>query len=75
MVMSLVATLVCETISYILQIITFKLSIEVVPFIKILLLEELFNLMIIIIIYPIIKKTGTKLESIYSKDKILTRYY
>lgn len=75
MVMSAVATLVCEIISYILQIILFKLSFEIGSFIKIILIEVLFNSMIIIIIYPIIQKAGILLEKVFTESKILTRYY
>lgn len=75
MVMSAAATLACEIISYILQIILFKLSIEIGAFIRIVLLEILFNTMIIIIIYPIIEKSGTLLEKVFTESKILTRYY
>lgn len=75
MVMSAVATLVCEMISYTLQIILFKLSFEIGAFIKIILIEVLFNSMIIIIIYPIIQKAGILLEKVFTESKILTRYY
>lgn len=75
MVMSAVATLVCEIISYILQIILFKLSFEVGAFVKIILIEVLFNSMIIIIIYPIIEKAGALLEKVFTENKILTKYY
>ena len=75
MVMSAVATLVCEMISYILQIILFKLSFEIGSFIKIILIEVLFNSMIIIIIYPIIEKAGVLLEKVFTENKILTKYY
>lgn len=75
MVMSAVATLVCEIISYTLQIILFKLSFEIGSFIKIILIEVLFNSMIIIIIYPIIQKAGILLEKVFTESKILTRYY
>lgn len=73
--MSLATTFLCELISYIYQIILLGLSIEILAFIKIILIELLFNSMIIIIIYPIIEKTGALLEKIFTEDKILTKYY
>jgi len=75
MVMTALTTFVCELISYIFQIILFNLSIEIFVFIKIILIEILYNSMIIIIIYPIIQKTGLLLEKIFTGDKILTRYF
>ena len=75
MLMSCLATFLGETISYVLQIILFSLSIDVLAFIKIILIEILFNAMIIIIIYPIIDKIGGLLERLFTEDKILTKYY
>ena len=75
MLMTVGATLICEMISYLIQIIIFKLSIEILPFMKILAIEILYNVMLIIIIYPLIVKAGTTLERIFTEDKILTRYY
>lgn len=74
-VMSAISTLVCEIISYIFQIILFKLSFELGAFIKIILIELLFNSMIIIIIYPMLQKAGMLLEKVFTENKILTRYY
>ena len=56
--MTIGATLACEIISYLIQIIVFKLSIELLPFIKIVVIETLYNAMLIIIIYPLIEKAG-----------------
>lgn len=75
MLMSIGATLICEIISYIIQIITFGLSVEILAFIKIILIEMLYNAMLVIIIYPIIKKAGECLERIFTEQRILTRYY
>lgn len=65
----------CELIAYIYQIILFGLSIEVFSFIKIIAIEILFNSMIVIIIYPLIQKSGIILERIFTEDRILTKYY
>jgi len=75
MVMGVATTLVCELISYIYQMILFNLSIEILAFTKIILIEMLFNSLIIIIIYPIIEKSGVLLERMFTQDKVLTRYY
>lgn len=75
MLMAAAATVACELILYVYQIILFNISIEVFAFIKIMLIEILFNSMIIIIIYPIIEKSGILLERIFTEDKVLTRYY
>lgn len=74
MLISMGATLICEIISYIYKIIN-GASIELLAFFKIVLVEIIFNLMIIIIIYPLIRKLGIKLEKVFNDDKILTKYF
>ena len=74
MLISMGATLICEIISYIYKIIN-GASIELLAFLKIVLVEIIFNLMIIIIIYPLIRKLGEKLEQVFNEDKILTKYF
>lgn len=67
-------TLICEIVAYIYTIIN-GASLEIMAFLKIILIEIIFNLMITIIIYPTIQKLGTKLEEIFNEDKILTKYF
>ncbi len=74
MLISMGTTLICEIIAYIYKIIN-GASIEVLAFLKIVLIEIIFNLMIIIIIYPLIRKLGEKLEQVFNEDKILTKYF
>lgn len=74
MLISMGTTLICEIIAYIYKIINGD-SIEVLTFLKIVLIEIIFNLMIIIIIYPLIRKLGEKLEQVFNEDKILTKYF
>jgi len=75
MLMTIWVTLICEIISYLVQIVVFKLSIEILPFIKIISIEILYNTMLIIIIYPLIEKAGNLIEKVFTENKILTRYY
>ena len=74
MLISMGTTLICEIIAYIYKIIN-GASIEVLTFLKIVLIEIIFKLMIIIIIYPLIRKLGEKLEQVFNEDKILTKYF
>ena len=74
MLISMGTTLICEIIAYIYKIIN-GASIEVLTFLKIVLIEIIFNLMIIIIVYPLIRKLGEKLEQVFNEDKILTKYF
>ena len=82
MLISVGTTLICEIIAYIYKIIN-GASIEVLTFLKIVLIEIILDepvpveahLMIIIIIYPLIRKLGEKLEQVFNEDKILTKYF
>ena len=68
-------TAVYETIAYILTILRTEGTIEILAFIIILLIEIIFNTLITIIIYPIIKKAGYYMENLFDDKFILTRYF
>ena len=75
MLMTIGTTIICELISYLLQRIIFKLEIDLLPFIKIISIETLYNVMIIIIIYPLVIKLGELLEKTFTEKNIFTKYY
>ena len=75
MVMTLGATIIFEVIKYILSAIFLSINVEILNFIKILAIEVLYNLILIIIFYPLIQKAGYYIENIYKGNKILTRYF
>ena len=75
MLMTAGTTFMCELTSYIIQIIVFKLSLEIVSLMKILLIEVLYNSILIIIVYPLIVKAGEALERVFTEKSILTKYY
>lgn len=74
-VMVIIATAVYEIAVYILTMLRTSGTIEVLAFSKILLVEILFNTLITIIIYPIIKKAGYYVENLFDDKFILTRYF
>lgn len=69
------STIVYEIGCYVFNIITLGMSIEILSFIKILLIEVLYNIIIVIIIYPLIQKVGHALEEVFKSRNILTRYF
>lgn len=75
MLMTIGTTIICELISYLLQIIIFKLQIDLLLFIKIVSIETLYNVMLIIIIYPLVIKLGELLERAFTEKNIFTKYY
>ena len=68
-------TAVYEIIVYLLTMLRTEGTVEILAFLKILLIEMLFNVLITIIIYPLIKKAGYYLENLYDDKFILTRYF
>ena len=68
-------TVIYETGCYIFNVLTLEMNFEIVSFIKILIVEIIYNLIITIIIYPLIQKSGHALEDAFKTKKILTRYF
>lgn len=68
-------TVIYEIGMYFLRYAILKSSIEIISFIKILIAEVVFNVLITIILYPLIQKTGHSIENEYKGSKILTRYF
>ncbi len=75
MFMVLGSTIIVEVINYLLAYMFVGSSVEIFNFIRILILEVIFNLILTIIIYPLIQKFGYEIESEYKGNKILTRYF
>ena len=75
LVMGILCTIVYEFALYFMQYIVFQINVEILHFIKILLIEIIYNVIIIIILYPLIKFTGYEIENEIKGDKILTRYF
>lgn len=69
------STVFFETISYIYNSIIFSMDVEIVAFVKILIIEIVFNSLLTIILYPIIYKLGDKLESIFKQTKMNFQNY
>lgn len=73
--MVIITTALYEVLVYILTMLRTESAIEIIPFIKILLIELVFNILLTIIIYPIIKKAGYYIENLFDEKYILTRYF
>lgn len=73
--MVMTTTAIYEISVYVLTMLRTEGTIEIVPFLKILLIEILFNTLITIIIYPIIKKAGYYVENLFDDKYMLTRYF
>lgn len=73
--MTIAVTAVYEIGVYILNSMIISINIEVIPFIKILLIEILYNIIITIIFYPLLQKAGYYIEDAFRGKQILTRYF
>lgn len=75
MFMGALCTIIYEVTIYILQYIVIGINVEIIQFIKILTIEMIYNLLLIVIFYPLMKMTGYEIENEIKGDKILTRYF
>ena len=75
MLMVLGSTVIVEVLNYLLAYMFININVEIVNFVKILAIEVIYNMILIIIIYPLIQKFGYEIENEYKGNKILTRYF
>ena len=75
MLMVIGTTLLYEIGNYVISIMRLSIQIEVLSFVRVLLIEIIYNVIITIILYPLIQKLGYKVEDIFKGQKILTRYF
>lgn len=69
------STVFYETILYIYTIARNSIPLEFFGFMKLLIIEVVFNVLLSIIIYPIIRSTGDFFEQTFRQKKFLTRYF
>lgn len=72
---SVLSTIIYEVGMYAVNIIKLDATLEILPFIKSLLIENIYNILLIIILYPLMKKLGYYLEDIFKKKSFQTRYF
>ena len=73
--MAVGATLLFEIGVYVLNSFILSYSIEILAFLKLILVEMFFNMLLTIILYPLMQKVGYILENMYKSTQILTRYF
>lgn len=74
-IMIVLSTCIYEIGSYLFNYFINGASVRIWYFIKTLIIENIFNVIITIILYPLIIKLGYKLEKVFKENKILTRYF
>ena len=74
-VMVIGATVVAETLNYLLSYVFLSTEFEFLNFLIILIIEVIYNSILTIILYPLIQKFGYYIENEYKGNKILTKYF
>ena len=69
------ATAFYEIASYFISVVMYQMDVELLALIKIVLIEAIYNAILIIIFYPITKTAGYRIEEIFKGTNILTRYF
>jgi len=75
MIMVFLCTILFECIEYFLNFLILEINLEIISFIKILIVEAIYNIIITIIIYPLVRKTGYNIEDKFKESRMLTRYF
>lgn len=75
MIIVAISTVIYEIGIYLLSHLLLETQIEILPFIKILAIEVVYNVILTIIIYPIMQLVGYDIEEEFKESKILTKYF
>lgn len=69
------STVIYELGYYLLSGLVIGFDFEWLNFMRIIIFEVIYNVLIIIILYPLIQKTGYEIDRSFKKNNILTRYF
>ena len=69
------ATLIYELGCYALNGFILRYDFEWFKFMRIIIFEIIYNSLITIILYPLIQSTGYKVDRIFKRNNVLTRYF
>lgn len=69
------ATIIYELGYYLLSGLIIGFDFEWFNFMRIIIFEVIYNVLIIIILYPLIQKTGYEIDRSFKRNNILTRYF
>lgn len=75
LLMGVACTIIYEVALYVMQYMVLGINVEILKFTKILFVEVIYNMLLIIILYPLMKITGYEIENEIKGDRILTRYF
>ena len=68
------STIIYELGMYVLKIVKYNITIEIIQFFKIASIESIYNVILVIILYPIIKRIGEYIEKTLKNKEFLRNY-
>lgn len=74
MLMVVITTILCEMIVYLVQVVFLKIELAILKFIYIAVIEAIYNVILIIILNPLIQKTGISIEETFEKERVFSKY-
>jgi len=74
-IMVALATAIFEIGYYGVSSVILGFEVEIFYFLKILLVEVIYNILLTIILYPLIQKIGYGMDRTFKRNNILTRYF
>lgn len=69
------ATIFFEIAYYFILSLIYQIEIELIPLVKIVVVEAIYNAILVIVFYPITQTVGYRVEEIFKGSNILTRYF
>ena len=69
------STIIYELGYYILSVAIIGYDFEWLRFMRIVIFEVIYNVLITILLYPLIQNLGYKIDRNFKKNNILTRYF
>lgn len=73
--MVILSTTIFEVGKYAISIFINEIPLEILPFLRLIIVEIIYNVILTIILYPLIKKAGYYMENVFRSKNILTRYF
>lgn len=69
------ASILYEFGVYLLNSFILSYTLQIWPFIKIILVEILYNAILTVIFYPLLRNVGVYIENVFKESNILTKYF
>lgn len=75
MIKIFILTIIYEFLKYLLRVVILTFDIEILEFLTIVSIQAIYNMLIVMVIYPLFKYGGELANEILNKKNILTRYF